>query len=100
MINTMKNSSRRNNSPEKGLGMHVAMVTVFPDDPRRIDGGVAGVARYLVEELKKHSGLKITVVALEGRAGRMTCEQWDDVTIHRVGKEGLWRFLPGTRLRR
>lgn len=76
--------------------MHIAMVTVFPEDPYRIDGGVAGVARYLVEELKKHPDMKVTVIAPEGRIGQTTSEQWENVTVYRLGKRGLWRFLPGT----
>ena len=90
------NSYCKSNSPEKGLRMHIAMVTVFPTDLRRIDGGVAGVARYLVEELKKHPDIKVTVIALGSHVGRTTSEQWENVTIHRLGKKGLWRFLPGT----
>jgi hypothetical protein len=76
--------------------MHIAMVTVFPEDSNRIDGGVAAVARYLVEELAKRPGLKVTVIAPGSYVGPITCEQWDNVTIYRVGKNGLWRFLPGT----
>ena len=96
MTNTMTNSSYKNNSPEKDLRMHIAMVTVFPEDPHRIDGGVAGVARYLVEELEKQPDLKVTVIAPESRAGQTTQEPWKNVTIYRVGKKGPWRFLPGT----
>ncbi len=76
--------------------MHVAMVTVFPEDPHRINGGVAGVASYLVEEFRKHPDLKVTVLAPESRIGQTTSEQWENVTVYRLGKQGLWRFLPGT----
>ena len=76
--------------------MHIAMVTVFPEDPHRIDGGVAGAARYLVEEFRKHPDLKVTVIAPGSRIGQTTPEQWENVTIYRLGKKGLWRFLPGT----
>ena len=95
-MNTMMNSHSKNNSPERDILMHVAMVTVFPEDPNRIDGGVAAVARYLVEELAKRPGLKVTVIAPGSRVGPTTCEQWNDVAIYRVRKNGLWRFLPGT----
>lgn len=76
--------------------MHIAMVTVFPEDPHCIDGGVAGVARYLIEELKKHPDLKVTVIATGSGVGRTTSEQWENVKIFRLGKYGMWRFLPGT----
>ena len=76
--------------------MHIAMVTVFPENPHRIDGGVAAVAGYLVDELNKHPDLKVTVIAPGGRVGQTTLEQWENVTVYRVGKRGLWRFLPGT----
>ncbi|OHB74849.1 MAG: hypothetical protein A2Z25_09145 [Planctomycetes bacterium RBG_16_55_9] len=72
------------------------MVTVFPQDRHRIDGGVAGVARYLVEELARRPGVKVTVIDLEGRAGPTTCEQWESFIVYRLGKKGPWRFLPGT----
>lgn len=96
MMNTKTNSCCKNNSPEKDLRMHIVMVTVFPEDLHRIDGGVAGVAQYLVEELEKQPGLKVTVIAPESRAGQTRQESWQNVTIYRVGKQGLWRFLPGT----
>jgi glycosyltransferase involved in cell wall biosynthesis len=76
--------------------MHVALVTVFPQDPHHIDGGVAGAARYLVEALTKHPDVKVTVIALDSRTGETAPERWENVAIHRVGKRGPWRFLPGT----
>ncbi|MEJ2702604.1 MAG: glycosyltransferase family 4 protein [Sedimentisphaerales bacterium] len=76
--------------------MHVALVTVFPRDLHRIDGGVAGAARYLVEELAKHPDLKVTVIALESRASQTVPEQWENVTVCRLGKRRSWRVLPGT----
>jgi glycosyltransferase involved in cell wall biosynthesis len=76
--------------------MHVAMVTVFPENARRIDGGVAGAARYLVDELKKHPDVKVTVIAPKGPAGETVCEGWDGFNVFRVGKMGPWSFLPGT----
>ena len=96
MTNMMTNSHGKNNSPEKDLRMHIAMVTVFPEDPHRIDGGVAGVARYLVEELEKQPDLKVTVIVPASRAEQTRQEQWKNITIYRVGKQGPWRFLPGT----
>jgi glycosyltransferase involved in cell wall biosynthesis len=76
--------------------MHVAMVTVFPQDARGIDGGVAGAARYLVDELKKHPDVKVTVIVPKGPAGETVCEGWDSFNVFRVGKMGPWSFLPGT----
>ena len=76
--------------------MHVVMVTVFPKEPDSIDGGVAGAARYLVDELCKHPDVKLTVVVPEGDAGEITCEGWGDFNVYRLGKKGVWSFLPPT----
>jgi glycosyltransferase involved in cell wall biosynthesis len=76
--------------------MHVVMVTSFPENPHNIDGGVAGVARYLVEELKKQPDIKLSIVVPKGTVGQTVCEQWGDFNVHKVGKRGLWSFLPGT----
>ena len=76
--------------------MHVAMVTAFPEDARCIDGGVAGAARYLVDELKKHPDVKVTVIVPRGPVGETVCEGWDDFNVFRVGKMGPWSFLPAT----
>lgn len=76
--------------------MHIAMVTVFPEDPHRIDGGVAGVASYLVEALRKQPDVRVTVIAPGSRTGKRATEQRENVTVHRLGKQGPWRFLPGT----
>lgn len=76
--------------------MHVAMVTAFPENPHSIDGGVAGVARYLVEELRKQPEVQLTVVVPKGNIGETVCEQWENFNVHKVGKRGLWGFLPGT----
>jgi len=76
--------------------MHIVMVTVFPEDRRRIDGGVAGAAKYLVDELAKRPGVKVTVVVPKGPDGEIICEGWGDFNVYRLGKEGLWSFLPRT----
>jgi glycosyltransferase involved in cell wall biosynthesis len=76
--------------------MHIAIVTVFPQDRHCIDGGVAGVARYLVDELTKRSDIKVSVVVPTGPAGETICEGWGDFNVYRLGKEGPWSFLPGT----
>ncbi|MHC4424772.1 MAG: glycosyltransferase family 4 protein [Planctomycetota bacterium] len=76
--------------------MHVAMVTVFPVQANYIDGGVAGVSKYLVDELFKHPNVKLAVVVPKSTLGETTCEQWEKFNIYRVGKKGLWSFLPGT----
>ncbi|MCJ7778664.1 MAG: glycosyltransferase [Sedimentisphaerales bacterium] len=100
--------------------MHVAMVTVFPEGAGHIDGGVAGVAKYLVDELVKHTNVKLTIIVPKAHPGKTTCEQWperqglrdegrgttDAISssiinrpssfIYRVGKKPLWSFLPGT----
>ncbi len=105
---------------EKILQMHIAMVTVFPAESDHIDGGVAGVAKYIADELVKHPDVKLTIVVPKGTTGETVCEQWsvrqgmrderrqttDEISssivhhpssfIYRVGKKPLWSFLPGT----
>lgn len=76
--------------------MHIAMVTDFPAEPHSIDGGVVGVAKYLVDELVKHPNVKLTLIVPKGAVGQTICEKWENFNIYRVAKEGLWRFLPGT----
>jgi glycosyltransferase involved in cell wall biosynthesis len=76
--------------------MHIVMVTAFPENPHNIDGGIAGVARYLVEELQKLTDVRLTVVVPKSRIGKTVCERWEDLDVHRVGKQGLWSLLPGT----
>ncbi len=76
--------------------MHIAMVTVFPQDRSRIDGGVAGAARYLADELAGHPDVRLTVIAPGGRHGETICEQWDGFSVYRIGKKGPASFLPGT----
>jgi len=76
--------------------MHIVMVTDFPTDRHRIDGGVAGVAKYLACELTKHPNVKLSVVVPKGAVGETICQQWENFNIYRVAKEGRWRHLPGT----
>jgi len=76
--------------------MHIAMVTVFPQGRSCIDGGVAGAARYLADELARHPDVKLTVITPGGRHGETICEQWDGFSVYRIGKKGLASFLPGT----
>jgi glycosyltransferase involved in cell wall biosynthesis len=76
--------------------MHIAMVTVFPAEANHIDGGVAGVAKYLAGELIKHPDIKLTIIVPKGAIGETVCEQSQDFNVYRVAKKGLWSFLPGT----
>lgn len=77
--------------------MKITMVTPFPDERTRIVGGVAGVAKYLADELRKRPDIELTVVVPQGSKGSATSlEDWDGVAVHRLAREGFWRFLPGT----
>lgn len=96
MTNTQTTLCCKNSLPETTSTMHIAMVTVFPEDLHHIDGGVAGVAKYLVEELSTHPNLNVTVIAPGSHVGRTKVEQWENVTVYRLPKQGLWKFLPGT----
>ncbi|MFQ6034978.1 MAG: glycosyltransferase family 4 protein [Sedimentisphaerales bacterium] len=76
--------------------MHVVMVTDFPTDRDKIDGGVAGVAKYLACELAKQPNVKLTIVVPKGATDQTICQRWENFNIYRLAKEGLWRLLPGT----
>ena len=76
--------------------MHIAMVTDFPADPHKVDGGVAGVAKYLIDELVKHPDVKLTLIVPKGAVGQTICKKWENFNVYRVAKEGWWHFLPGT----
>ena len=76
--------------------MHIAIVTVFPKEAHSIDGGVAGVAKCLVDELVKGPDAKLTVVVPKSDAGEITCEGWGDFNVYRLAKQGFLSFLPGT----
>ena len=76
--------------------MHIAMVTPFPEDPNNIDGGVAGAAKYLVDELSKQPDIKVTVVVPKAGSGQTSHEQLGCYDIYRLSKAGFWKFLPGT----
>lgn len=76
--------------------MHIAMVTLFPADPYHIDGGVAGVARYLVDELKRYPDVKLTVVVPKGNVGENLYEKQDNFGVCRVGIGRIGSMLPGT----
>ena len=76
--------------------MHIAMVTDFPAASLSIDGGVAGVAKYLADELVKHPDVKLTVVVPKGASGHSVRTQKENFEVYRVAKEGIGRFLPGT----
>ena len=76
--------------------MHIAMVTPFPEDSNNIDGGVAGAAKYLVDELSKQPNIKVTVVVPKGGSYKTTHERSGNYDIYRLSKTGFWKFMPGT----
>jgi glycosyltransferase involved in cell wall biosynthesis len=76
--------------------MHIAMVTAFPKDAQHIEGGVAGAAKYLVDELVKQPGVRLTVIVPKAGARKTLREQWPDFEVYRLSKKWLWSLLPGT----
>lgn len=76
--------------------MHIAMVTVFPKSPECIEGGVAGAAKYLVDELIKQPDVKLTVIVPKASGAKTLCEQWPDFEVYRLSKKRPWSFLAGT----
>ena len=79
------------------MRMHVAIVTrCFPKGPDCIDGGVAGVTKYLVDGFSKCRNIKLTVLVPQSGIKGTVCEQWTNLDVYRIGKKGLWHFLPVT----
>jgi len=76
--------------------IHVAMVTPFPKNADHIDGGVAGVAKYLCDELVKQDNIILTVIAPTIEVRKRVREQWPDFEVYRFGANKIWSFLPGT----
>jgi len=76
--------------------MHIAIVTVFPTKTDHIDGGVAGVSKYIVDELVKHPDVRVSIVVPKGKSCETNNEQWENIGVYRAGKKGMFRFLPGT----
>jgi glycosyltransferase involved in cell wall biosynthesis len=60
--------------------LRVAMVTPFPEDPGRIVGGVAGVARYLAPALADEGRCDLTIVAMGAANARV--ERLGSVPVH------------------
>jgi len=76
--------------------MHIVMVTAFSNESHHIDGGVAGASRYLADELVKRKDVRLTIVVPKGVHGETIRQDWNNFTVWRLGKNGLWSFLPGT----
>jgi glycosyltransferase involved in cell wall biosynthesis len=77
--------------------MKVVMVTSFPDEPQQIVGGVAGAAKYLVDEFARFPDTSVTVVVPQGTEDEEpVCEKWDGCVVYRLPRIGIGKFLPGT----
>lgn len=77
--------------------MNVALVSVFPRDPRRVVGGVEAASKYLADELVRLPGMNVSVIVPGGaEANRTTVEEWGALRIYRLGRSGVCRRLPGT----
>jgi glycosyltransferase involved in cell wall biosynthesis len=76
--------------------MHVVLVSPFPRDPDHIGGGVAGVAKYLVDELSRWPGIRTTVIDTKTAVEKTVCEKWNSYDVYRLSRCGTWRFLPMT----
>ncbi|MCK4788976.1 MAG: glycosyltransferase family 4 protein [Desulfobacteraceae bacterium] len=75
--------------------MHIAMVTCFSKDAEHIEGGVAGVAKYLADELAKNEDIELSIVVPKANPGRTICTEWPGYKVYRVGIKRIWSFLPG-----
>ncbi|MDD5303373.1 MAG: glycosyltransferase family 4 protein [Elusimicrobia bacterium] len=77
--------------------MKVVMVTAIPDERRRIAGGVASVAKYLMDEFAKIPDISLTVVVPQGtKEKETTYEKSGGVSVFKLPRRGFWKFLPGT----
>ena len=75
--------------------LHIVMVTPFSKTSDHIDGGVAGVARYLADELAKNKDIKLSIVVPKANSGETICTEWPGYKVYRVGIKRIWSFLPG-----
>ncbi len=75
--------------------MHIAIVTCFSKDPKHIEGGVAGVGKYLADELAKNKDIKLSIVVPKANLGETICTEWPGYKVYRVGVKRIWSFLPG-----
>jgi len=74
--------------------VHIAMITLFPQTPDRIDGGVAGVAKYLADGLVKFKNVKLTVIVPTLSKTGEVVEHWAGYEVRRIGLKPLGSFLP------
>jgi len=70
--------------------MKIVMVSLFPEDPEQIRGGVAGVTVYLTQALRKIPGLEIEVVVPYPHKSSEQTVDFDGMKVH-----FLPRGLPG-----
>jgi glycosyltransferase involved in cell wall biosynthesis len=75
--------------------MHIAIVTCFSKDPKHIEGGVAGVGKYLADELAKNKDIDLSIVVPKANLGETICIEWPGYKVYRVGIKRIWSFLPG-----
>lgn len=64
------------------MTMRIVMITDYPRESNRLDGGVQAVASYLVDELRQVPQLELHVLSLERTAGPYTERQEDGYVRH------------------
>lgn len=76
--------------------MRVAMTGYYPEDPSRVDGGVAAVTLYLVNELRRIPELDLVVISQERTPSATTRVEDDGMVVHYLPRKplaGLPRIL-------
>lgn len=76
--------------------MHVAMVTLFPDLPNKIDGGVAGVSKYLADAMVRKADIRLSIIVPQATRGRITHKDWEHYRVYKCGRSSAFSRLPGT----
>jgi len=64
--------------------LRIAVLTSFPRDPYRPNGGVEAVSVNLVQALTRITGLEVHVVTSEGASELEGTSSWANATIHRL----------------
>ena len=71
------------------MSIRVVMITDFPSDVDKLDGGVQAVASYLVSELAKVPQLDLHVLSLERSRRPYRMAQKDGYWHHQISFEKL-----------
>jgi glycosyltransferase involved in cell wall biosynthesis len=74
--------------PANPSKLKVALVTTFPQDPKRPRGGVEAVSVNLARALARLPSLQVHVITLDRDCSSGTVSKWEGATMHRLPATG------------